>query len=495
MYAFKKFKCPDYNSNLGLFLSAIILLKPSFADNINGESFPSNFIFGASTSAYQIEGAWNEDGKGEGVWDHITHVSNISIADRSSGDVACDSYHKVDEDIAMLKHLGVDYYRFSIAWSRIVPNGNVSQGVNLPGVMYYLRLLEKLERENISAMVTIFHYDLPQALSFPTMFIDENYNSLYVDYARLAFLLFGNKVKYWITFNEPQGVCTSFLEKYSTKPGTDSYTCTHNIIKCHAMTYWMYDSDFRDDQKGQVGIVLNTNWDEPASQDAKDIEAAKRKLLFEVGWYAHPLVFGDYPDEMKTRIRLYTFPWESSRLPKFTDEEKSLIKGTLDFIGLNHYSTSLVSDAPDPGLFRTYEKDLGILKTYDPSWEKTSLDWFYVVPFGLRKILNWLDETYKVPIIITENGYVEDGSPFLDDDRRINYYQTYLSNVLDAIYIDHVNVIGYFTWSLMDNWEWTSGYTQKFGLYYVNFSSPTRDRLPKKSVAYYKKVLKTRRLV
>ncbi|XP_044746723.1 myrosinase 1-like [Coccinella septempunctata] len=472
---------------------AVLVLYVSSTHALSNRPFPADFKFGVSTSAYQIEGAWNESGKGVSIWDYITHNRSSFILDRSNGDVACDSYHKLDDDIAMLKHLGVDFYRFSISWTRILPTGRVNEGVNLDGVNYYRSLLMKLKKENIDAMVTIFHFDLPVGLQSENMFVNGSLNSLFVDYARLAFLLFGNEVKYWVTFNEPRGVCNDFLEQFSKQPGRDSYTCAHNIIKCHAAVYRMYDEEFRDEYGGSVGIVLNTNWDEPATDKKADVDAAERKLIFEFSWFAHPIIYGDYPELMKQRIKQFTLPFFSNRLPKFTEDEKLYIKGTADFLGINHYTSSYVSDQPNFDLFRTFEKDLGVLMTYDPEWKNTSLDWLKVTPFGMRKILNWTYTTYKIPLIVTENGYVEDG--ILLDDERISYLESYWSGLLDAIYIDKVDVFGYSTWSLMDNWEWTSGYTQKFGLYYVNFSSPTRERIPKKSVAYYKKVVESHCLV
>ncbi|KAK9875315.1 hypothetical protein WA026_007710 [Henosepilachna vigintioctopunctata] len=423
--------------------------------------------------------------------DYLSHTYPNSITDRSNGDIACDSYHKIDEDIEMLKHLGVNFYRFSLSWSRILPTGSIEGGVNLAGVKYYSDMLDKLKAAKIDAMVTLVHFDVPIGFIKEKMFRTEKLNQMFVDYARLAFNLFGDRVKYWLTINEPAGFSKDEMRTFYTDRGRDVYLTAHNIIKCHAAIYHLYNKEFREQQGGKLSIALNTDWYEPASDSKEDIEAAERALMFEFGWIAHPLIYGDYPEIMKKAIASSPSPL---RLPVFTYEEKETIKDTVDFIALNHYSSFLTTNDPNKDVDRTFDKDIGILKTLDPSWETTILDWLHVAPSGMRKVLNWINKTYgNKPILITENGYVEGGT--LKDDRRINYLQTYLSSVLDAIYIDNINVIGYSTWSLMDNWELYSGYSAKFGLYYVNFTSPNRERIAKDSVGFYKNVLESRHLV
>jgi beta-glucosidase/6-phospho-beta-glucosidase/beta-galactosidase len=248
---------------------------------------------------------------------------------------------------------------------------------------------------------------------------------------------------------------------------------------------------------GKISIVLNTNWFEPASDDEKDLEAAERKRQFSFGWFANPIVHGNYPQVMIDGIgeRSEKEGFDKSRLLEFTSEEIEDIKGTYDFIGVNHYSTSLVQWIEDYEIGEPSSiKDVSAEVYDDDSWETSASDWLKVVPWGIRKLTKWIKDNYNNPeIIITENGFSDTGE--IDDPRRTNYYREYLSNLLEAIYDDEVNVTAYTAWSLMDNFEWFQGYSAKLGLYSVNFSDPDRPRTPKSSVKYYKTVLETRCLV
>ncbi|KAJ8963824.1 hypothetical protein NQ314_005355, partial [Rhamnusium bicolor] len=435
---------------------------------INNKSFPDSFLFGTATASYQIEGGWDADGKGENIWDRLTHTQPELIKDGNSGDIACDSYHKYKEDVALLKALGVNHYRFSLSWSRILPTGFIYH-VNEAGVNYYRNLIKELKDNDIEPLVTIFHWDTPQPIhevgGFPSEFIVD----YFADYARLVFELFGNDVKYWLTFNEPKQICHDGYGTAAKAPiiasnGIGEYLCTHNLLKAHAKAYHIYDEEFRPTQNGQVSIVIDTPWYEPDSDSPEDIVAAETRIQFAFGWYANPIFNGDYPEIMKTRIadrsRLEGFG--SSRLPEFTPEEIAYINGTYDYLGLNSYASYLVKA---------------------------------VTPWGMRKLLKWVKDTYNNPaIIITENGYSDNGT-YGDDSIRKNYYQTYLSNIRDAMVYDEVNVFGYTVWSLLDNMEWMMGYTEKFGLHHIDFDSPNRTRTPKPSAEYYKNIIATRCLV
>ncbi|KAJ3638411.1 hypothetical protein MTP99_001777 [Tenebrio molitor] len=472
---------------------------------VDDRQFPSNFKFGVATASYQVEGAWDEDGKGENIWDHLTHTTPDLIYDGSNGDIACDSYHKLEEDLALIKDLGVDFYRLSLSWSRILPTGHIDGQINEAGVAYYEDILTKLQENDIQAMVTLYHWDLPQPLQeHMGGWLNGTIVDVYGNYARLAFDLFGDKVQYWATFNEPHVVCQQGYESgrkapaITKAPGIDLYTCAHVVLKSHAKAYHIYDSEYRATQKGKISIVLNTNWYEPVSDDEKDLEAAERNIQFSFGWFANPIVHGNYPQVMIDRIgeRSEKEGFDKSRLPEFTSQEIEDIKGTYDFIGLNHYTTSLAEWIEDYEIGEpSSNKDISVKGSLDDSWESSASSWLKVVPWGIRKLTKWIKDTYNNPeIIITENGFSDNGDT-LDDPRRINYYREYLSSLLEAIYDDGVNVTAYTAWSLMDNFEWLQGYSEKFGFYSVNFSDPDRPRTPKSSVKYYKTVLETRCLV
>ncbi|XP_063932750.1 myrosinase 1-like [Zophobas morio] len=488
-----------YKFLISTLLLVAVVKEATSATNL---TFPDYFKFGAATASYQVEGAWDEDDKSENIWDHITHATPTYVDENDNGDIACDSYHKYKEDVAMLKELGVDYYRYSISWSRIVPHGLAGTPINPVGIEYYRNLTQELLDNGIEPLVTIFHWDTPEILQdiggWPNPELEEHY----AYYARTLFEELGDLVKLWLTFNEPKQTCMQGYGDGEKAPGIKAsgvadYKCTHVLLKAHAKAYHIYDEEFRATQNGRVGMVIDTEWFEPASGSDQDLEASERALQFTYGWYANPIVNGNYPQVMIDRIdaRSEEQGYPESRLPKFTDEELEYIQGTYDFLAVNQYSTSYVEWQEEADInVISYGSDLNVHTWTDDSWESSASDWLKVVPWGIRKVLNWVSKTYKNPeIFITENGYSDAGG--LEDDRRINYYTEYLSNILEAVLEDGVNVTRYTAWSLMDNFEWTDGYTVKFGLYSVDFDDPERPRTPKQSAAYYTKVITTRCLV
>jgi beta-glucosidase/6-phospho-beta-glucosidase/beta-galactosidase len=479
-------------------LTTCLLIGLSEADEWE---FPKDFKFGVATSAYQIEGGWDADGKSVSVWDRITHTTPNFVQDGSNGDIACDSYHKWEEDVTMLKDLGVHYYRFSLAWTRILPGGYTST-VNEAGVAYYNKLIDKLLENGIEPVVTLYHWDMPQKISTLGGVANNVWVDMFTNYARTAFERFGDRVKTWITFNEPNIICHYFHSVLgSLQPdypnGVIEYLCTYNLLKAHAETYHIYDREFRHKQEGKVGITLNFEWSEPASDSPEDVAAAERRRQFDFGLFANPIINFDFPkvvvDRVAERSKLEDFP--RSRLPQFTFAEKLNVKGTYDFLGLNHYTTWLVSDDEEPSLDQSgFYIDTKVARQQDPAWEKTAVDDNRVVPWGLRKALNWIKTTYGNPdIFITECGH-SDLTASLNDDRRTNFYKTYLNATLEAILEDGVNVKAFMAWSLMDNFEWNKGYLVKFGIYRVNFTDPERPRTIKDSGTYYKEVISTRRI-
>ncbi|XP_077288602.1 myrosinase 1-like [Arctopsyche grandis] len=483
------------------FTKTVALLLLAASDLVvKGEvrKFPDTLSFGVATAAYQIEGAWNVSDKGESIWDHFTHTTD-TIKDRSNGDLACDSYNQHKRDIEMVKELGVDYYRFSISWTRILPDG-FSNRLSQDGIVYYDTLINDLIAANITPFVTIYHWDLPQRLQDLGGWTNPMMADFFTDFAKVAFEAFGDRVKSWLTFNEPWVVCLEGYGSVTKAPalgmtGIAEYMCAHNLLKAHAKAYHLYDDVYRPIQKGRVGLSLNTNWHEPATQSPTDLEAAERAMQFYLGWFGHPVFSreGDYPQVMKDRIAQNSLAqgYPRSRLPEFTSEEISYIKGTHDFFGLNHYTTTLVR-MPKKVLEGPsfYDIDLGTEIFRDPAWPGSASFWLKVVPWGFRNLLNWIKKNYNNPeIIVFENGFSDIDNK--NDTDRISYYNKYLNALLDAIE-DGCNVSAYTAWSLMDNFEWLEGYTERFGLYYVDFNDPKRPRTAKASALYYKSILETR---
>ncbi|KAJ8933569.1 hypothetical protein NQ314_013924 [Rhamnusium bicolor] len=268
----------------------------SVAQKINTRHFPTNFKFGVANAATQIEGGWDEDGKGETIWDHFAHYHPEKISDGSSPDVACDSYHKYKEDVALVKAMGLDYYRLSIAWSRILPTGYTNQ-VNQAGVDYYNKVFAELKANGIEPMVTLFHWDLPQPLEDELGgWLNIETANLFAEYAKLYYELFGDVVKIWLTINEPKQVCQLGYGTGGFAPGVVSngvgeYVCAYNVILAHAKAYHIYDDDFRATQGGRVSMVIDTTWYEPGSESEEDKEASERILQFSVSYIHVDLKF------------------------------------------------------------------------------------------------------------------------------------------------------------------------------------------------------------
>ncbi|XP_071181431.1 lactase/phlorizin hydrolase-like [Mytilus edulis] len=458
-------------------------------------TFENDFAWGAATSAYQIEGGWNEDGKGPSIWDVYSHAGRI--VNKQTGDVACDSYHKYKEDVQMLKSLGVSHYRFSLSWSRIMSDGTLAT-VNQKGIDYYNNLINELLANNIEPMVTLYHWDLPQGLQDKGGFKDEAIIEYFNDYARLCFSMFGDRVKLWITFNEPfvvswLGHGIGVMAPGISEPGSTVYTVTHNIIRAHVKAYHTYNDHFRSHFNGKVGITLDCDWKEPREDTLWDRAAAERALQFKLGWFANPIFGnGDYPAVMKRTIKSKSMKQglSKSRLPEFTDEELRQNKGAADFIGINHYTTNLVSQKEQSVEEPHYERDQDIDVSYSSCWRESQSGWLRGNPWGIRRLLKWVKDRYNSPeIYVTENGFSDDGKS-LEDNDRIWYYNGYINEMLKAKKEDGVNVKGYMAWSLMDNFEWGSGFTQHFGIFHVDFDTMNRTRTPKKSAATYTQIIK-----
>ncbi|KAJ6852295.1 beta-glucosidase 12-like isoform X2 [Iris pallida] len=477
--------------------------------NLNRSSFPAGFVFGTASSSYQYEGAASEGGRGPSLWDTFTHKHPGQIFDGSNGDVAIDSYHRYKEDVNIMKDMGFDAYRFSISWSRILPNGSLSGGINREGVDYYNKLIDELLSKGVKPFVTLFHWDTPQGLE------DEYGGFLYNrivddfrDYAGVCFQEFGDRVKYWITLNEPWsysagGYGLGLVAPRRCSPweaancnggdsGREPYIVAHNQILAHAAAVNLYRKKYQANQKGKIGITLVSNWMLPYSNSKSDMDAVDRGLDFMYGWFVDPLTQGDYPHSMRALV--------GGRLPVFTKEQSKMVKGSFDFLGLNYYSTNYAKSLPINSLANgSYSTDSCAKKTQMRNGiligPRAASSWLCIYPRGIRDLLLYTKKKYNNPVIyITENGVdeVNNGTLSLEealkDDARIDFYQQHLSYVRRAIK-EGVDVRGYFAWSLLDNFEWTNGYTVRFGINYVDYKDGLK-RYPKNSAVWFKEFLK-----
>lgn len=463
-------------------------------DEFYYDTFPEDFQWGFATASYQIEGAWNLTDKGENIWDRFTHTSEDTIADHSTGDIACDSYNLYKEDVQLLKSTGADFYRFSLSWSRILPDGT-NKTISQSGIDYYNRLIDELVANGIEPMVTLYHWDLPQPLMDIGGWPNADLATHFSEYARVAFENFGDRVKTWITFNEVWVFCNLGYNYGSHAPGIKEpvdapYQCVHTVIKSHGLAYRIYEAEFKAEQKGKIGITLDSNWNEPRDRNnSEDVAASHRAMRFGHGWVANPLYRGEYPPIMRKMVdeKSAAEGRNVSRLPTFDAYWTNVINGTLDFLGLNHYTTSM--SFPVTGGAPGHDGDSDVGGYVDPEWPESAASWLRVVPWGFRRLLNWLAMEYgNPPIYVTENGFADKNTDGLNDAGRVNYYNLYINEMLKAVKIDGVNVKGYTAWSLIDNFEWARGYLERFGVHYIDFASGNLTRVPKDSARFLTKV-------
>ncbi len=453
--------------------------------------FPADFIWGSATSSHQIEGAALEDGRAWSIWDAHAHTPGRT-KNNENADIACDHYHRYKEDVKLMADMGLKAYRFSISWSRIQPDG---QGkVNVKGIEFYSNLIDELLKYGITPWVTLYHWDLPLALhTEKDGWLNPEIANWFAAYAGICFEHFGDRVKHWITLNEPWVVSILGYSQGVFAPGRKSknepYQVAHQLLRAHGKAVQLYRTKYQPTQAGQIGITNNCDWREPLTDSTVDTEAAQRSLEFFLGWFADPIYFGDYPQVMKDRV--------GDRLPKFTEEDTAMIKGSSDFFGLNHYTGLYAADV-DPnadvknevygngGIF----EDQYVQLTADPSWKLTTMNWA-ILPWGCRKLIEWISNRYdNPPLYITENGCALDDQLIngnVNDTVRQEYIESYLAACHKAIE-NGVNLKGYFVWSFMDNFEWALGYSKRFGIHYVNYD--TLERTPKKSALWFAEVIK-----
>lgn len=435
--------------------------------------FPKSFLFGASTSAYQIEGASLSEGRGPVWWD-VANDHQPSHLHIHTGEVACDHYHRFREDIAMMAELGLESYRFSISWSRIFPKGRGE--VNPLGVAFYHQLIDQLLSHHITPAVTIWHGDLPLALDHEGGWNNPATMDAYLDYAKFLFTTYGSKVKLWFTHNEPW--CASFL-------GEDDFNRklerAHHLMVAHAKAVALYHTHPLGD--GKIGIVLNLEPQYPKTFSTQDMHAATMIDGFLNRWFLDPILKGSYPVDMMNRYR------EEGYQLTTTDAQMRLLKEHPgDFIGINVYSRAIQEFDPSNTLFHARS-----VRNEQASHNEMGGE---VCPESLYDLLHRLDREYHhIPIYITENG-----AAFKDDQRaddghildidRASLLKGNIASVERALK-DGIDIRGYYVWSLMDNFEWGFGYTKFFGIIHVNYA--TQKRTFKESALVYKSIIQEKK--
>ncbi|XP_057989973.1 beta-glucosidase 17-like isoform X1 [Hevea brasiliensis] len=483
------------------------LSSSHFTTPINRSNFPAGFIFGASSSAYQYEGATQVDGRGPSIWDTFVRDFPGKIADHSTGNVAEEFYYLFKEDIARLKEMGLDSFRFSFSWSRILPKGKIGGGVNQRGVDFYNFLIDELISNDIQPLVTLFHWDVPQSLEDEYGgFLSSNIVDDYRDYVDFCFKEFGDRVKSWITLNEPDvfalkgyaigidapGRCSSYIGNCTVgNSATEPYMVVHNIILSHATAVNLYREKYKPSQKGKVGITVSVRWMVPKYPTVSCIKAASRALDFSFGWVVHPMVYGDYPETMRYLV--------GTRLPNFTEAQAKMVKGSLDFVGVNYYTARYAEKVTSySSMYLSYTTDSRVNLTTEkngiPIGEPAFPTWLYIYPRGIGEFMLYVKKVYNnLPIIITENGVADPNnvsiplSDALNDTIRIKYHSHHLSYLLAAIK-DGVDVRGYYVWSFLDDFEWELGYTVRFGINYIDYENGLK-RYPKLSALWFKNFL------
>lgn len=496
------------------------------------QQFPADFTWGAATAAHQIEGAAQEGGRKPSVWDDLTHSKQMQRFGAHTADVACDHYHRFRDDVKIMKKVGLQAYRTSISWSRLIPDGEGE--VNEEGARFYNALFDELIAQDIEPWVTLFHWDLPSALN-------DNFGGFigpkdrmvkaFAYYARVSFQLFGDRVKQWMTLNEPYVFTIGYMAGMGwpmrREGGSrDPYTSAHLMLLSHAEAVRIYRTEFKEKQGGRIGVVINTDWFQAHNtSDPEQVAAAKRANDFQLGWFADPIYFGDYPASMKETC--------GDRLPSFTDEEKAVLRGSSDFFGVNNYFSAYAFPPPKSDIGQTafkaatrmltlegaYYSDRNVRVREDPKWERvTTGSGWPIVPWGHRDLLVYIQQRYNPPggIVVTENGcshesleskaldkeegmmeprpYSQasppkedwDGETFPDPD-RVRYLKAHLT-AIHAARAAGADVRGYFLWSLLDNFEWYAGFRIRFGIIRVDYR--TQKRTLKESARWYAEVIR-----
>jgi len=438
--------------------------------------FPDGFTWGAATASYQIEGAWNEDGKGESVWDRFCHQP-YRILNNHTGDIACDHYHHLAKDIGLIKDLGINSYRFSISWPRILPQG--IGAIEPRGLAFYDHLVDLLLENGITPMATLNHWDFPQALQDRGGWPNRDSVDWFTEYARVLFEKLGDRMAYWATHNEPFVVAFPGYAEGSMAPGIASYPqafqAAHHLNLAHGQAVQLYR---QMGCPGQIGVVLNLATFLPKSDASEDVAAAGRLEDFINNMFLDPIFKGSYPETL--------MDWIGPMAPEIQAGDMTITSEPVDFLGVNYYFSQIVHFNPH-GLLKLRSEP-----NVDNGWGVTLKGWG-ICPSQLTELLLHLKQNYgNPPMFITENGTAldepADDKGFVNDLGRINYLRAHFAAAHKAL-ASGADLRGYFVWSLMDNFEWSEGFDIRFGLVRVDFDDPDRARTPKASYRWYREVV------
>ncbi|MDK2980426.1 MAG: beta-glucosidase [Chloroflexota bacterium] len=435
-------------------------------------TFPDAFTWGAATAAFQIEGAWQADGKGESIWDRFCHTPG-HVEGGDTGDVACDHYHLWRKDVALMKELGLNAYRFSIAWPRILPQGRGK--VNAAGLDFYDRLVDELLGAGIRPFVTLYHWDLPQTLQEAGGWPERSTVDAFCDYSELVSRRLGDRVRDWMTINEPYVIAVLGYYLGWHAPGhqdqDEALAAAHHLLLAHGRTVPILRANVRD---ARVGIALNIHPQTPASESEADQQEARLQDGMTNRWFLDPLAGRGYPADM--------IDYYGTDLDFVRANDLQAVAAPLDFVGINYYSRN-IARAQDVAEMDNLPVSVQPGPQTDMGWE--------VYPQGLTELLVRFHNEYAFPLYyVTENGaaYVDKVDPDgeVHDPQRLAYIRAHLLALLDALNAG-VPLGGYFCWSLLDNFEWAYGYGKRFGLVYVDFAS--QQRIPKESACWYRQVI------
>ena len=437
--------------------------------------FKNDFLWGVATASYQIEGAWNQDGKGESIWDRFSHIPG-KIANNDNGDNACGHYYKYKEDVQIIKELGVDIYRFSISWSRIFPNGYGEP--NKLGIQFYKNLVKELKDNGIKTMVTLYHWDLPQKLQDIGGWANRKTCQYFVEYARYIFSELGDEIDCWVTFNEPWVVAFLGHAEGMFAPGLTDWSTALQVAHHELLAHGLTVQVFREmGLKGEIGIALNVETSYASSEEELDTMAAKRYAEYYFRWFSYPIFKGEYPCDL--------YSWYEKRMvmPEIHQGDMEIISQPIDFLGINYYTSVWAKHNSKnwPLEIEMVRKDLA---STDLPWE--------IYPKGLYDHIMHCHQSYNgIKLFITENGAAYNDKICLDgtvkDPNRIDYLKGHFEAGQQAIH-DGANLKGYIIWSLMDNFEWALGYSKRFGITYVDYL--TGNRVIKESGLWLKEVIK-----
>ncbi len=437
--------------------------------------FPSGFLWGAATSAYQVEGSPLADGAGPSIWHRFSHTPGRT-AGGDTGDVACDHYRRWKDDVRLMADLGLGAYRFSIAWGRVLPAGRGR--VNERGLDFYSRLVDALLEHGIRPSVTLYHWDLPAALDDRGGWLNPDVAGWFADYARVVFDRLDDRVTTWTTLNEPWVSSEIGYLAGDHAPGHrvlhEAPIAAHNLMRAHRAAVEAYRAGGRH----EIGVVVNLEPKYPATDDPADVRAAGRATAYMNSRYLDPLLLGRYPEELPA---IFGDAW-----PRFDENEVAALAVPIDFVGVNYYTRQVVRDDPS-------DVPVGVARVRQPRHAHTEMDW-EVWPKALTDVLVWVTERYgPIPIHVTENGAAFYDPPTADGGRvrdplRVAYFRDHLRAVHRAMELG-ADVRAYYAWSLFDNFEWSFGYGKRFGIVHVDFE--TQERTPKDSALYYAEVIRS----